>query len=421
VPSTHKLTSLEYWVIRYLQERASAYSEIQPYFALTDQSIDIESRYQFSQRMSEAAASIGRHIKSVTGDNRLGSYVLRHSYITHQVANTISVDNYDSHLQRRYLKLSTNTFAENEFQTLKLESLSVAVGHKSLATTLKTYSHCLELIHTSDWSAQNKLDDMIYASLLGKSIQAYQTQKHRLGGHRPVVDSYLAKKNLPSLSSLCRKSKSKSVKCFDLNNAQIDKPSLRYLSEMILIKSKRMTFSNSSAYNSEVFAKIAIAINQIQLSTSVTEVLKLFSSAKTKHIVRLFRFLEANTSELDRKLKSVPFRRKLRAQIELWLKAGNQNSKKWVVLNENEAKSLITMMASLNVPVSIVNRQSSYEETCDSKSANVRHFNHSANVSHSDVKRKNSGYELVLEISNELKNIKTLDLFLVIVLILLSV
>ena len=410
--NTYLLLEIESFVIRNSFERSSAYSKINGDFTLSSRYIKGETSYTRSKWRAEYQQKISLILKSISGDSNLSTYSLRHSFVTNQIASLLKKQNLHSVENNLYSISNTDSLRESNRFHSPLKSLSVSMGHKSITTTLQVYTHCLEMMDSYDYDSLNTIKDRTYALALGKKKVAFQTQKSRLGSNVNVVDSYLFKLGAPSLESKTKKRKS--YKTLDVKSIQLKKTSILQITDFLIIKSKSKNTSITSLYRQSAFTEVAKSIVKIQKNTNISSLVDLFRNTRLTHLELLVTWLQKNEASLEKLLRLKKNRTSIAKKLVLFCDSLEPLSGKWVVINENEVTSLASLLNILNIEFSISKRVSSRADVRQKKSVVIAENNHAANHLHKDIVRQKNGYELQMSFDNQIKNMRVLNLILII-------
>lgn len=346
-------------------------------------------------------------LKFISGDPQLTTYSLRHSFATNQVANIVNKRDPSKPL-RHYLELDTSPFFENGKNAHPLKSLSISMGHKSLTTTLQTYTHCLELFDDYDHNSTDRINDDVFAFVLGKSKGAYQTHKSRLGSNHAVVSNHASKQNLKSLEEYTVKHSN--VNELDLTELKLNTTSPLQLTDLLIIKSIQKEKTDINRYGDSEFNKIANSILTFQKKAMDLNVFELISNTNKRNLIRLLTWFDSNQSNITKLTKTKVNRKRILERTYLFMACVNFDTGKLVVTNENEVTSITSLLNLLKIDFNISQRLSSRRNIVDKKNKNLHltHSNHAANASHTDPIRKTQGYEIRLSFNDSSMNRLTL-------------
>ncbi len=411
--STFELLDVEHYIVRNCFERAVAFSEINPDFAISSRYISGETPYEASIWMQAYTQKISQKLKEITGDSSVSAYTLRHSYVTAQVASVIKYKakgDVADEGEFYYPQSNVDLFSEAGRYGDPLKSMSKSLGHRSVSTTLRIYTHCSELFDVRDSELISKINDDVYSTALGKSKSAFQAQKSRLGNRDVVIDNYVKKRGFRSLEQFT--AKYQNTKEGVVESIQVKTPSPVQIADFLIIKARAKGGSITSLYDDHGFRRIAEAIVTHQRGSYIKSVPDYFSNAKLAQLERVMIWLQKNDEFLLSFLRLKNNRVKLQSRLSLFFKCLEPESGKWVVLNENDVTSITSLFNSLGLEHKVAQRSATWAHH-SSKSEGVSFNNHAANRKHKDQERKLRGYELKVTFDEWIKNNRSVNILMV--------
>jgi hypothetical protein len=146
------------------------------------------SRELFSR--SQVVLYLSRLLKAVTGDERARFHHLRHGWVTRQVGALagVNVPGFSEDTSRPHAPLKYAGIGRASYPLL---SISIGVGHASEATTLRSYTHCMDQVASKYNSDSSTISDfaIAYAEQVSPDTPRRRKARGRASGRRAEIPS----------------------------------------------------------------------------------------------------------------------------------------------------------------------------------------------------------------------------------------
>ncbi|GLR64507.1 tyrosine-type recombinase/integrase [Marinospirillum insulare] len=251
-----KMTHLEFQALSLLINSASElYEDEKQAFLMAEVygTRELINRYETSYQL-------GSYLKHITGDNTLRFHHLRHSWATRVYGYIYPVETNQYLISPRFNPIAWQEFIGQNECSYPLNSLTTAIGHQSLTSTLESYIHSLAETHKN---LVNLSNFRIKSSVYSYALQINQT----------VVRKRISRNNLLLVSSNIPRPKINLRKRPDKlpsskNNKNTDEFSLVQIDQLLRRFSETKQNSSKIAYQLMVDKQ---ALNRLLLQAAKVE------------------------------------------------------------------------------------------------------------------------------------------------------
>ena len=417
VPLSSELSDQELHVIHSLYERAKAFgkfAEHSHYVTLSGDSVKRTNEKQLKDKKVAASTIVTDALRKVTKQLSVTTYSLRHSFATDHLAKILVEFHGFEPVHNGYAERDISIYTEGGLAAEPLKALSIAMGHSSTSVTLRTYSHCLDIVDNIRTEGATKIQYGLFHKVLNFRGGTFRAQVARSAGVR---------------NALIKIAKQRQVVAFEPERGKKQTPdlpeSINKISGLsiisvldVLLTKSSMRRTNHTVLSEEASTALSEAINWLQLNTSLQQILDHVESAKGKQKYQAALFLESNHDSIAEYLSSKPRSRRLLKRLKLFANAIEPKYGKLIVLNKNEERSLFSVLDILGIDYDLIGRRSSRKAVALKYSdSDVVHHNHGCNQWHPDAERSRWGYQLDIKIKSDALTKRSLNLVLIVLLI----